>query len=185
VEEVALLGRAPHLRGSESARDRDIVAQALAATGTLALRHRLYPTLSGGERQRVQAARVLAQVWEGPAPRALLLDEPTSSLDLAHQHLLLRLARRMAAEGCAVLCVLHDLNLAAQYADRVAVLVRGALRTVAPPAQALTPALLAEAFGVHALVMPHPQLACPLVAPLGPLERPAPSPSTPENVDAP
>ncbi|MET0389511.1 MAG: heme ABC transporter ATP-binding protein, partial [Polyangiales bacterium] len=120
--EVALLGRTPHLDGHESERDHAITRAAMDATDTLPYAERAYPTLSGGERQRVQAGRVLAQIWEGPTFRALLLDEPTASLDLAHQHAILRLARRMAEDQCAVVCVLHDLNLAAQYATKLAVM---------------------------------------------------------------
>ncbi|MDB4942391.1 MAG: Heme transporter, ATPase component HmuV [Labilithrix sp.] len=166
--EVALLGRMPHVVGRETQQDHAIVRLAMTVTDTRQHEARSYPTLSGGERQRVQAARALAQIWDGPGFRALLLDEPTASLDLAHQHAILGVARRMAEDGCAVVCVLHDLNLAAQYADDIAVLAAGRLVTVGRPARVLSPELLAGVFGVSALVVPHPELPCPLVIPRGP-----------------
>ncbi|AKV02801.1 Heme ABC transporter, ATPase component HmuV [Labilithrix luteola] len=169
--DVVLLGRTPHEGAGETLRDRTIARLAMSLTDTLALAERSFPTLSGGERQRVQTARVIAQIWENGEPRALFLDEPTSSLDVAHQHATLEQARRMAGEGCAVVCVLHDLNLAAQYADRVAVLSRGVLRADGPPSRVLEPSLLEEVFDVRALVVPHPELTCPLVVPIGPTTR--------------
>lgn len=169
--EVVLLGRTPHIDGHECPRDHAIARLAMAATDTCAHEKCAYPTLSGGERQRVHAARTLAQIWEGPSFRALLLDEPTASLDPAHQHMMLRLARRMAEDGCAVLCVLHDLNLAAQYATRLAVMRGGVLHSIGRPSQVLCTALLAEVFHVDALVVPHPELACSMVLTRGPLER--------------
>jgi iron complex transport system ATP-binding protein len=169
--EVVLLGRTPHIDGQESQKDHAIARLAMAATDTRAYEERPYPTLSGGERQRVQAGRALAQIWEGPGVRALLLDEPTASLDLAHQHAMLRLARRMAEDRSAVVCVLHDLNLAAQYATKLAVMHRGRLHAVGGPSRILSPSLLADVFGVDALVVPHPELSCPMVVTRGPLER--------------
>jgi iron complex transport system ATP-binding protein len=168
AEEVVMLGREPHIDGSETPHDHAIVESAMTATDTSGFQERLYPTLSGGEKQLVHAARALAQVWEGE-PRALLLDEPTASLDLAHQHVLLRFAQHMASAGCAVVCVLHDLNLAARYADRVAVLDRGVLRACATPSEALTTDVVSSVFRVRARIVPHPELACPLVVPMEPM----------------
>ena len=169
--DVVLLGRFPHEGERGAVHDGEIARLAMSATDTLGLAKRAYPTLSGGERQRVQTARALAQIWDGGGARALLLDEPTSSLDIAHQHSALRFARRLAAAGCAVACVLHDLNLAAQYADRIGILARGKLEAVGTPAAVLRADLLAEVFDVQAVVVPHPQLSCPLVVPIGPREQ--------------
>ena len=177
--DVVLLGRTPHLDGDESPRDHMIVRIAMAATDTRAYEDRAYPTLSGGERQRVQAARALAQIWGAPGPRMLLLDEPTASLDLAHQHGILRLARRMADDRCAVVCVLHDLNLAAQYASRLAVMHRGRLLVIERPSRVLSPELVADVFELDALVVPHPELPCPMVVARGPLPRATPQLSSP------
>lgn len=163
--EVALIGRYPVSGGQTTLRDRAIAREALSYLDVGHLAQRLYPTLSGGERQRVQLARVLAQIWEPQAgPRCLLLDEPTSNLDLAHQLQALRITRRFALEqDVAALVVVHDLNLAAQFADRVALLDDGRLVTCGSPREVLTAPRLAECFAVDALVMPHPRHDVPLV----------------------
>ena len=163
VLEVVLMGRTPHEPGGR--RDTDIARAALEATGMSAFEQRIYPTLSGGERQRVHLARVLAQVWEEPARgrRYLLLDEPTASLDLAFQHRTLEAVRRFAAAGAGVLAVLHDLNLAAQFADRIVVLRDGRQLASGCPHDALTPGVIEAAFAYPAMVLPHPTRPCPLV----------------------
>jgi len=165
--EVVLMGRTPHVRGAESAHDYEIARAALAATEAGHLTERLYPTLSGGERQRVQLARVLAQIWEPPADgaRYLLLDEPTSNLDLAHQHSTLAIARRFARAGVGVLVIVHDLNLAAQYADRILMLKDGRVVAAGPPAEVLTQAAIRATFDMPVLITRHPALDCPLVVP--------------------
>ena len=118
------MGRAPHLPrfGGESARDHAIARQAMQQTATWALADRWVGELSGGERQRVLIARALAQ-----EPQLLLLDEATAQLDLKHQTATLDTARRLARGGLAVIAALHDLNLAALYANRLALLHEGAL----------------------------------------------------------
>jgi iron complex transport system ATP-binding protein len=147
VEEVVSLGRSPH--APDPLRDDRIVDAALRAAHAWGLRGRRYTALSGGEKQRVQLARVLAQVWEGAASGAwLLLDEPEAGLDIAHQHFILRRARACAGAGFGVIAVLHDLNLAARYADEVAVLADGALLRHSEPEEALDPALLSEIYGI-------------------------------------
>lgn len=167
--EVALLGRSPHARRGGEESDLEVARAALDATDTQHLASRAYPTLSGGERQRVQLARVLAQLWTPPASghRYLLLDEPTASLDLSHQHLVLERARAFAREGGAVLTVLHDLNLAARYADRIAVLDRGRCVETGTPAGVLTPDLIANTFGLRVEVLSRPDQPGPLVIPMG------------------
>jgi iron complex transport system ATP-binding protein len=167
--EVVSLGRLPHSEGEISLQDEAIARLAMQATGTLELHDRAFPRLSGGERQRVNAARVFAQVWESSLGRTVLLDEPTASLDLAHQHEVLALAQRFAREGCAVVCVLHDLNLAARYADRMVVMHGGRLVAVGRPRDVLTVELLADVFAVEAVVLAHAVHAFPLVVPIGPL----------------
>ncbi len=176
--EVARMGRIPHggARASSEADDLTIAAEALAAAEAEHLAERRYTTLSGGERQRVHLARVLAQLWEplpGDEPQWLLLDEPTASLDLAHQHGVLalvrrwahRLGRRPVARRLGVLVVLHDLNLAAQYGDRVAILKQGRLLASGTPAEVLQPEQIQTAFGLPVRVIPHPDSECPLIIP--------------------
>lgn len=161
VEGVVALGRLPHTSGRQ--RDEQIVAAAMLAADVAHLRGRSYLALSGGERQRVHLARVLAQIWDAGEQACLLLDEPTASLDVAHQHLILEQARQVARRGGAVLLVLHDLNLAARYADRLLILDRGAMVALGSPWQVLDAARIQQVFGVAVSVEQHPQQNCPLI----------------------
>ena len=153
VREVVELGRYPH-RQKPSADEAGIVREAMALTDVAHLAERAINSLSGGERARAQLARVLAQVWDplpGGQPRWLLLDEPTAALDLHHQHHTLTTVRAWARErGVGVLAVLHDLNLALRYADRVWVLDGGCLQASGPPSETLTPALLRRVWRISA-----------------------------------
>jgi len=159
--DVILMGRYPH-RDSSAEEDLETARRAMEGTDTSHLAARIYPTLSGGEQTRVSFARVLAQ--ETPL---VMLDEPTTSLDLRHQELVMGLLRSMADEGAAVVAVLHDLNLAARYADRVALMNRGRLAALAPTRQVLRADLLSEVYQYPVVVVPHPHLDCPLVLPGG------------------
>lgn len=162
--EVVLLGRLPHSTGRK--RDAEIAQLALRKVDGWHLRDAAYPSLSGGEKQRVQLARVLAQIWQdhGYGPRYLLLDEPTSALDLAHQHQTLALARDWADEqGVGVLAILHDMNLAASYADRIGLLQNGQLKALGAVDKVLTPELLEPVFGIRVTLLQHPHQAKPLV----------------------
>jgi iron complex transport system ATP-binding protein len=161
VRETVLMGRTPYLGwlGRESEADRSAVQAALDRTNTLELVDRPLGELSGGEQQRVLIARALAQ-----AARTLLLDEPTAHLDLKHQASVLNLVCDLAhAENYAVLIALHDLNLAAQYADRVALLSSGAVAAIGTPEEVLTEAQLSPAYGLHITVYEHPAHGAPLV----------------------
>ncbi|GAB3634577.1 heme ABC transporter ATP-binding protein [Hymenobacter arcticus] len=165
VRELVLLGRYPHFGGQPTAHDHAIVSAALDLVGLGHLAGRAYPTLSGGEQQRAQLARVLAQVWEAEGG-FLLLDEPLTGLDLRHQHQTLAVARQLTRRGFGVVAVLHDLNLAAQYADQVLLLHQG--RTVAsgPPTHVFTPDYIHLGFGLEVELLTHPSLGHPLIVPL-------------------
>jgi iron complex transport system ATP-binding protein len=156
VGEVVRLGRTPHPGRGDAPADHAAAARALAAVDLSDRAAQSYPTLSGGERQRVHFARALAQLDCAPSgPRALLLDEPTASLDLAHQHSVLGLARDLARrENIAVFAVLHDLNLALAYADDLLALVAGRMVAAGPITTTLTTALVREVFGIHATLHP-------------------------------
>jgi iron complex transport system ATP-binding protein len=164
--ETVLIGRYPHSQGAPQARDFDLARAALGRLDAGHLESRIVTTLSGGELARVQFARVLAQLWpdEVAAARYLLLDEPTASLDPAHQHLALRVAGALARDHrIGVVTVLHDINLAAQYADRVALLKHGRVLDDGPPRAVLTPESLGTCFGVEATVLAHPRSGRPLI----------------------
>lgn len=169
AEELVMLGRLPHLAPlkGETAHDRAVVQRAMAMTNTLHLSDRLVTHLSGGERQRVMAARALAQ-----EPSLLLLDEPTAHLDIAHQVELLDLTRRLnRVNGLTVLAVLHDLNLAAQYADRMVMVKEGRCVTEGAPAEVLTEANVMAVYGSRVKVIRHPVEGTPHVILLSREER--------------
>lgn len=160
AREVVAMGRAPWARTPRDLDDDRIVAEALAAADVTHLAERSFPTLSGGERARVALARVLAQNTP-----TLLLDEPTAALDLGHQEEVLALAAGRAAAGAAVVVVLHDLGIAAAYADRVAVLEAGRIAADGPPRQVLTSALLSRVYQHPVDVFDHPLTGAQLVLP--------------------
>ncbi len=149
VLEVILQGRAPHLEGRERGVDEQAALAALEAVDLGRWAGRDYTTLSGGERQRVHLARALAQVGSAGEGRWLLLDEPTSSLDLRHQHDILRIVRRFADSGGCVVVVLHDLNLCARYADKVCLLHYGRVLGSGDAAAVMTPDWLGIAYGIR------------------------------------
>ncbi|TWC53367.1 iron complex transport system ATP-binding protein [Pseudomonas sp. SJZ080] len=161
VEEVVGMGRLPHQSGR--VRDDEIVAAALQAADAGHLSGRSYLALSGGERQRVHLARVLAQLWPGEAGQTLLLDEPTSMLDPLHQHTTLQAVREFANRGASVLVILHDLNLAARYCDRLLLLEGGRPVALDTPEQVLRPEPLKAVFGLEVLVQQHPERGHPLI----------------------
>jgi len=165
VQEVVQLGRHPHVKASTRQQDEAAVAAALEVAGIAPLAERSYLNLSGGERQRTQFARVWAQlvVPEPAAPRLLLLDEPVASLDVQHQHHILAASRTLADVGACVLVVLHDLNLAARYADRLVILKNGELVADDTPDQTLTPQRIEAVYGLPAIVQPHPERGHPVV----------------------
>jgi iron complex transport system ATP-binding protein len=164
VEQVVALGRAPH-RGwflPFSTKDREVVQQAMRRTGLEHLRQRLVTQLSGGEQRRVLLARTLAQ-----EPAILLLDEPTTHLDLKYQTEILELVRQLAhRDGLAVVITLHDLNQAALCADRLALLAEGRLLAVGEAEEVLVPSYLARAYGVPVVVTRHPLYGTPMVTPV-------------------
>ncbi|MFJ3957055.1 ABC transporter ATP-binding protein [Arthrobacter sp. NPDC090010] len=158
AREVVLLGRVPHQRGfgADSEQELDLSEQALHDVGASSLAHRTFAGLSGGEKQRVLLARALVQ--EAPV---LVLDEPTNHLDVAFQ---LELMRLVTGRGLTVLAALHDMNLAADHCDRIAVLNHGRLSAVGPPGDVLGEDLIRETFSVESRTLTHPLTGRPLIA---------------------
>ncbi|WP_127794823.1 ABC transporter ATP-binding protein [Agromyces sp. LHK192] len=169
VAEVVMLGRTPHLGpwAAPGEHDRTIVGECLAAAGLVGLEARRYAELSGGERQRANLARALAQ-----QPTLLLLDEPTNHLDVRAQLAMLDLVRALADDGLTVLAALHDLGLAATYADHLIVLQHGRVVAAGASGEVLTPELIRRVWGVEAEILEHPRTGRPLVAYAGLADEP-------------
>jgi iron complex transport system ATP-binding protein len=168
VYEVARLGLEGVGRAQPRARKEQIIAQALETAGVIGLAGRQYQTLSGGEQQRVQFARALCQLEAGRSVagrQILFLDEPIASLDLCHQLSLLDAARTIAAQGAAVLVVLHDLNLAVTYADRLVVMHEGAIVAQGEPSAILDDNLLRGVFRVSLSFSRLPPAGQPFLLP--------------------
>jgi iron complex transport system ATP-binding protein len=161
VSEVVLLGRNPHLGllRSESTKDISVVWWAMDRTGILALAGRRMGELSGGEKQRVTIARVLAQ-----EPQTILLDEPTANLDICHQIEILDLIRSLCKEkDLAALIAIHDLNMAAQYCDRLLLMNRGQLHAEGTAQEVITSTNIKDVYGATSHVYPHPENGLPVV----------------------
>jgi len=161
VSEIVLMGRTPHLPlwAGESQHDCEVAWSAMRRTNIENLADRLAGELSGGEQQRVVLARALTQ-----EPRVLLLDEPTAHLDLKHQVTVLELVRELArTEQLAVLVTLHDLNQAALYADRVALMQRGEIVAQGAAAEVFTAERLSQVYDVNIAVSTHPSRGTPVV----------------------
>ncbi|MFC0531854.1 heme ABC transporter ATP-binding protein [Phytohabitans kaempferiae] len=165
VADVVAMGRAPWAGTPRQAEDTEAVADAMRQADVERFAARPFPSLSGGEQARTALARALAQ-----RTPILLLDEPTAALDLHHQELVLGIARDRARAGDAVVAVLHDLGLAAAYADRVALLAGGRVVADGPPERVLTAGTLSGVYQHRVEVIPHPRTGVPLIVP----DRPAP-----------
>ena len=164
VSELVLMGRYPHFDFHPSEHDYLVAGLALKKVGMWEFASRVFTTLSGGEQQRVQLARVLAQIWDTSAG-LLFLDEPTTGLDLLHQHQLLEIAREFTQKGFCVVAILHDLNLAAQYADQIVMLRSGRIEAIGSPHEVITVGNIQRVFNLAVWLVNHPELACPMIVP--------------------
>ena len=160
VTDIVRMGRAPWAATAAEDWDDEVVATAMSEADVLHFAPRVFNSLSGGERARAAMARVLAQ-----EPVLLLLDEPTAALDIRHQEQVMSLARERAARGDAVVVVMHDLALAAAYADEIAVMSCGQIAAVGLPEQVLTPDLLSQVWEYPIEVLRHPRTGAVVVLP--------------------
>ena len=160
IEEIVLMGRTPHLNGRENPEDYEIVRNSMRETETMHLKDRLITELSGGEIQRVIIARALAQ-----EPEILLLDEPTSHLDIRGQVEVLHLIKKLVKNGITALAVIHDLNLAAAYCDRIALLYNGQIMAHGRPESVLTRENIQEAFKITVTVEKNKSNSTPIILP--------------------
>ena len=165
VDEVVMMGRYPHFNFNPNKKDEAICGEVMQRMNLQSFADRNYLTLSGGEKQRVQFARVLAQVWEQPTNgyRYLFLDEPLASLDIKYQQEFLQLAREFTNKGTIVAAVIHDINLAIQFADKLIFLQEGQVAAQGKPADVLTEALIKKVFDVTTTIMTNPVSGIPLV----------------------
>jgi len=164
VQEIVLMGRYPFYDSQPTDRDIAIVDHCLQKVGIAHFKGRSFPTLSGGEQQRVQLARTLAQIWEIDQG-LILLDEPTTGMDLLHQYETFRLAREMTAKGYGVIAVVHDLNLALQYADQVLIMKDGSAFASGAPEQVLTEENIKDSFGLTVRIIQPDHTHFPIIVP--------------------
>jgi iron complex transport system ATP-binding protein len=153
VEDVVLIGRFPHYGAAPARIDFEIVERAIEAVNLSDKRKQPYPTLSGGEKQKAQLARILAQLWgneESKANRVLFLDEPVTGLDIHYQIHILDIAKQMLGENCTVIAILHDLNVAFEYADQVIVIDRGRIAYETDDSSTIPADLIERVFSVRA-----------------------------------
>lgn len=156
VSEIVMMGRYPHYRNTPSLRDNEIGTEVMELTGIMDFADRSYLSLSGGEQQRVQLARVLAQIWD--VPNALLLmDEPVASLDLQYQQQTLAIAKMLTKRNFMVISILHDINLAGQYADRIIMLKNGRKWYDGTVAEVLSAKNIYEIFEINSDVYTNPR----------------------------
>lgn len=148
VKDIVLMGRNPYIKNSESVEDINIATDMMKKTNILHLKNRLITRLSGGELQRAIIARALTQT-----PTILLLDEPTSHLDITNQIDILNLVKKASTKGMLVIAVMHDLNLAAYYCNKICLLRDGCLISTGTPRQVLTPSNIEVAFNLPIEVM--------------------------------
>ena len=165
VDEVVMMGRYPHFSFNPGKKDEAICNEVMERMNLSEFKERNYLTLSGGEKQRVQYARVLAQIWERPASgfRYLFLDEPLTSLDINYQQEFLQIARELAKEGIVLVAVMHDINLAIQFADKLFFLKEGELVGHGKPKEILSADLIKKVFNIQSTIINNPVTGNPLV----------------------
>lgn len=164
VQELITMGRYPHFDNRPTAEDHRIVKAVMRETGLEQFAERDYNTLSGGEQQRVQLARVIAQIYDQPQG-LLFLDEPTNGLDMRYQQQILELARDLAGRGYCVVSILHDINFASRYADKVLMLKKGRLIAFGSPREVITCDNVHEAFDIRVRLLDDREFKCPLIVP--------------------
>jgi iron complex transport system ATP-binding protein len=165
VEEVVMMGRYPHFTFSPGKKDVAICNEVLGRMNLSSFRERNYPTLSGGEKQRVQYARVLAQIWEKPenGRRYLFLDEPLNNLDISYQQDFLQIASLLKNENTILVAVMHDINLAIHYADKLVFFKEGEMVGCGTPRSLVSTELIRDVFNVQTKVIENPVTGEPLV----------------------
>ena len=165
VEEVVMMGRYPHFTFNPGNKDAAVCNEVIAKMNIVELKERNYLTLSGGEKQRVQFARVLAQIWEASSNghRYLFLDEPLTNLDINYQQEFLTIAKSLLKSDTVLVAVMHDINLAVQYADKLLFLKNGELVEYGKPLEILSEKLIQHVFNVKTKIITNPVTGLPLM----------------------
>lgn len=165
VEEMVMMGRYPHFDAHPTKQDIEIVSEVLHNMGISHLRDRYYYSLSGGEQQRVQLARVLAQIYQHPKG-ILFLDEPINGLDIQYQQIILEKARQMANKNFTIVCILHDINFAARYADKILILKEGRYMDYGDPNVIITEEILFKTYNTKVKIIHNQELGYPIIVPI-------------------
>ncbi|HEX8460208.1 MAG TPA: ATP-binding cassette domain-containing protein, partial [Segetibacter sp.] len=163
--EIIMMGRYPHFDYKPTTKDAEICNEVIRQMELADFLNRDFLTLSGGEKQRVQFGRALAQIWETPALgcRYLFLDEPINNLDIHYQHQFLQLAKAFTTKQTVTIAILHDINLAIEYADTITFLKAGSVVSHGVPQGTITPQLIDEVFNIPVTVIEHPSSGNPLI----------------------
>lgn len=163
VKEVVLMGRYPYFTTTPSNKDWEIVESVMQETDVQQFSERGYTTLSGGEKQRVHLARVMAQLKNNLGAKAAFFDEPLNNLDVRYQHQILEKIRQFVKQGNSAVVVLHDLNLAAEFADRIVLLKQGGVLADGDPKQIFRQSLIQKAYDFPCAVCANPVTQCPMI----------------------
>lgn len=163
VNDVAMMGRYPYFNSVPQKQDEEAVLKALEETDMAPMRQRDYNSLSGGEKQRVHLARVLAQLDNNVAQKLVFLDEPLNNLDVLHQHRILQTIKNFTQKGNTAIMVLHDLNLAAQFADRVMLLKKGKIVAHDVPSNVFTKEIISRVYNFPCTICTNPVNQNPLI----------------------
>lgn len=163
VNDVAMMGRYPYFNSVPQKQDEEAVLKALEETDMASMRQRDYNSLSGGEKQRVHLARVLAQLDNNVAQKLVFLDEPLNNLDVLHQHRILHTIKNFTQKGNTAIMVLHDLNLAAQFADRVMLLKKGKIVAHDVPGNVFTKEIISRVYNFPCTICTNPVNQNPLI----------------------
>lgn len=163
VKDVVMMGRYPYFDAQPGKEDLEAMNEMMYETDVFHLRDREYNTLSGGEKQRVHLSRVLAQLRNKIAHKLLFLDEPLNNLDVKHQYKALEIIKKFTRKGNSAVVVLHDLNLAAQYADKILLMKSGRVAAYGTPEQVFTPENISKAYNFPCTICNHPVTANPMI----------------------
>ena len=169
VRDIVSFGLYPHNNGHESLHEKKLIRDQMLLMETHHLHDRIYNTLSGGEKQRVQLARAMVQVMHNDIRdlcRYLLLDEPLSNMDICHQHGSLKHLKEFTCKGGSAAIILHDINLASHYSDRIVVLHNGKLLATGKPEEVIRQDLIEAAYNLPVELIQHPKRQCPVVIPV-------------------